>query len=168
MEILNQYTNVSISTLFFFIIINAYNFYILILSLLYFTYIHFPELLINKYGNKYGNGNKYDKENDEFIFCFSSDVLEYQEIDYNFDIGNYFVNVMVDNTPILFVFTILYDEELGFNYLCSNKISCNYKDSTISTISTSSTSLIHFKCKSNKISVLPDKESVISITIHEI
>lgn len=163
MEILNKYINVSISTLFFFIFINvyAYNFYILNLSLLYFTFIHFPELLINVYSND--NGNDIGK--DEFIFCFSSDVLEYQEIDYNFDIGNYFVNVMVDNTPILFVFTILYDEELGFNYLCSNKISCNYKDSTSTTISTS---LIHFKCKYNKISVLPDKESVISITIHEI
>jgi hypothetical protein len=161
MEILNQYMNVRIITLFFFIIINvyAYNFYILNLSLLYFTFIHFHELLINVYDN----GNDIGK--DEFIFCFSSDVLEYQEIDYNFDIGNYFVNVMVDNTPILFVFTIIYDEELGFNYLCTNKISCNYKDTTIST---SSTSLIHFKCKYNKISVLPDKESVISITIHEI
>lgn len=166
MEILNQYTNVSISTLFFFIFINvyAYNFYILNLSLLYFTYIHFPELLINVYNNDNGNsnGNGNDIGKDEFIFCFSSDVLEYQEINYNFDIGNYFVNVMVDNTPILFVFSIMYDEELGFNYLCSNKISCNYKGST------SSTSLIHFKCESNKISVLQDKESVISITILEI
>lgn len=160
MEILKQYiNNNSISTLIFFIFINiyAYNFFILNICLVYFTYYH---LNVNDNINNNINDSKI---NEELILFFSSDKLEYQEIDYKFDIGNYMVNIMVDNDPLLFIFTLNYNKELGMNYLCSNKISYNYNS-----LNVNNNALIHFKCENNKISILPDQESVLSIKVIQI
>lgn len=151
----------TISTLIFFIFINvyAYNFFILNICLLYFTYIHFPELtnVSNVVSNSNGNN-----VNNEFLLFFSDDILEYTDIDYNFDIGNYFVDILIDNTPMLFVFSINYNEEYQMKHLTTNKINSNYNN-----IYGSKDSSIHFKYDENlnKVSVVPDTECVITIKV---
>lgn len=150
-----------ISTAIFFIFINvyAYDFLILNICLLYFTYVHFPQLINVSNVNSETN---VSNESAEFLLFFSDDILEYTELDYNFDIGNYFVSIIIDNTPMLFVFSITYDEKYEIKYLNTNKINSNFNN-----IYGSQKSLIHFKYDENndKVSVLPDTECVITIKV---
>lgn len=154
-------TNI-ISTAVFFIFINvyAYDFFILNICLFYFTYVHFPQLI--NVSNE-TNENKVISESNgcsEFLLFFSDDILEYTELDYNFDIGNYFVSIIIDNTPMLFVFSITYDEKYQIKYLNTNKINSNFNN-----IYGSKSSLVHFKYENDKVSVVPDTECVITIKV---
>lgn len=151
-----------ISTFVFFTFINiyAYNFFILNISLLYFTYLHFPMLFNGNSNNYEGNG-----KTESILFFSNSESLEYQQIDYTFDVGNYFVNIIIDNTAILYVFSINFDEQYQMKYLSTNKISSTY--SNIYKINIPS---IHFTFNPENgiINVLPDQECVISITVNSI
>lgn len=96
----------------------------------------------------------------ESLLFFYGDDLERQEIDYVFDIGNYFVNICMDDTPMLFVFTIIQDIELRVHFLLTNKISQQTNNKQIN-----SNLLFIFNPLNMKVSIIPDQETVISVKI---
>lgn len=96
----------------------------------------------------------------ETLLFFFGDSLERQEIDYVFDVGNYFVNICMDDTPMLFVFSVLRDIELKSHFLLTNKISHQTNNKYIN-----SNLLFIFDPINMKVAVIPDQETVISIKI---
>lgn len=96
---------------------------------------------------------KYTPKFDSLLF-YHSDSLDYQEIDYIFDIGNYFVNIIMDDShPILYLFTITKYEN---------------RNMLIEKVLTSETALLFNLNDNNKVSIKPFKECILYIDIKPI
>jgi hypothetical protein len=108
----------------------------------------------------YNINNVIEKEkiNSESLLFYSIDCLTFEKIDYNFDIGNYLVNITIDDSvPVLYIFSILNHD--NNNILTTKKLSSDYHKIF-------NTDFV-FELKGNTISILPDTECILYVTIQE-